>query len=110
MHNSLCSLVNFEFEYVHRVPVLGQKTPLPTPLSLPPVLHPTSTDDYQSAPPLVYERGTTEPHSLVGARVAVRWGGGVFYPGVIGQFDANNGKHEINYDDGEKRYVVYVVE
>ena len=53
----------------------------------------------------MYERGSTEPHSLVGARIAVRWGGGVFYPGVICKFDAANGKHEINYDDGEKRCV-----
>ena len=39
--------------------------------------------------------------ALVGWRVAVRWRGPKWFPGVVTAFDPNIGLHRIRYDDGD---------
>jgi small nuclear ribonucleoprotein (snRNP)-like protein len=43
------------------------------------------------------------PENLTGRSVTVRWAKREYYKGTIEGFDASTGKHQITYDDGDKK-------
>ena len=46
---------------------------------------------------------TLTPESLVGRRIKVRWNKKKAYDGTIEGFDASTGKHQVTYEDGDKK-------
>ena len=47
-----------------------------------------------------------DPKSLVSKRVSVLWAKGKRYSGVVKDYDAEQGKHMVLYDDGSKKWWV----
>lgn len=43
----------------------------------------------------------SEPYSLLGRKLKVKWAKGKFYGGVVDSYDEVTGKHRILYDDGD---------
>jgi hypothetical protein len=43
----------------------------------------------------------TDPLTLVGRRLKIKWAKGKFYPGTISNYDPRTGKHRVLYDDGD---------
>lgn len=46
----------------------------------------------------------SDPESLVGRRLSVKWASDKYYNGVVASFDADSGKHQVRYDDGDVKH------
>ena len=44
-----------------------------------------------------------DPCDILNKRISIRWAKGKWYDGVISDYDDNNGKHTVIYDDGDER-------
>lgn len=49
------------------------------------------------------EAADAEVSSFVGRRVRVRWAKGKYYSGIVASYNPGNGKHIVQYDDGDVR-------
>jgi hypothetical protein len=75
------------------------------PEDIEPYLNGRSWKDLKMGDEIVFPEldDTLTPESLVGRRIKVRWNKKEAYDGTIEGFDASTGKHQVTYDDGDKK-------
>ena len=85
-----------------RIPSMKYDTLMPEDIE--PYLNGRSYEDLKVGDEIVFpEDDTLTPESLVGRRIKVRWDKNKAYDGTIEGFDASTDKHQVTYDDGDKK-------